>query len=148
VNVHVRFLHLLTRHEDDTPWDEATERRLSLEMALHNSRTCGLFRWPGLREGRRSQADLRCDVDVRVDALADLSEVFKVSVTVRNTTAMPLREAARAAVLRHSLVSAHVLLEGPQASFVSLIDPPARLAAAASACHSLGLYPGLVGDPD
>jgi hypothetical protein len=52
---------------------------------------------------------------------------------------------SRDAALMQSLVSAHVLLGGVDAQFVSLLDPPENLKEFAADCQNLGAWPVLVG---
>jgi hypothetical protein len=55
---------------------------------------------------------------------------------------------ARAEVVASSLVGAHVVLSVAGGAFVSLLDPPPPLRAAAEACRNEGVFPVLAGDPE
>jgi hypothetical protein len=72
--------------------------------------------------------------------------VYKVGARVENTTslagAIPDRHVA---ALSSSFVSTHVILRMQGGAFVSLLDPPDELRAAASGCRNQGFYPVLVG---
>src|SRR5207248_8657706 len=87
---------------------------------------------------------VRVEVARRAAALGD--GLFRVSIDVRNVTALPERgrpEDARLAVL----ASVHTLLGVEGGRFVSLLDPPAELREAAAACANVGTWPVLVGEP-
>lgn len=47
-----------------------------------------------------------------------------------------------------AFTSAHLLLHCTEGAFVSLLDPPPEVAAAAAACRSQGVYPVLAGDAE
>lgn len=151
LNVQVRFLHLSTRHVEGGDWDEARERVVSLQLTLADGCVRPVresFRWPGFETAERTQASLRGDVEVLAEPVGAAGDFFKVTVLVANTTSTPCGSVDRATVMRHSLVSAHVLIEAPEGRFVSLLDPggPAETEAA-RACHQEGLWPVLVGEP-
>lgn len=69
--------------------------------------------------------------------------LYRVRAHLRNrTTAAGLdREAA----LGRTFIAAHLALEAVAGEFVSLLEPPAALAEAASACRNVGCWPVLVG---
>ncbi len=72
---------------------------------------------------------------------------IQVTVRVRNlTSCKSLPEQNRADALMYSLVSAHTILTVTNGKFVSLLDPPERLKAAAAGCRNIGTWPVLVGD--
>jgi hydrogenase maturation protease len=50
-------------------------------------------------------------------------------------------------VLLRTFASTHVILHAPNASFVSLLEPPAEFKALAAACKNIGAWPVLVGAP-
>ncbi len=147
VYIHLRFLHLCTRHDADGVWEEASERSVIVSVDLDDIGVRDSFHWPGCREASRSQETLRADVDVLVDTIANLTDVFRLTVLVTNTTPLSPGASDRASVLRHSLVSTHLVLEAPDGAFVSFVDPPSDLAAAAVTCKPCGLWPVLIGDP-
>ncbi|HKE14175.1 MAG TPA: hypothetical protein VKB80_04910 [Kofleriaceae bacterium] len=74
--------------------------------------------------------------------------VLRLSVAVTNTSPMPVEEGppARGDSLRLAMASCHVMLTAKGGEFVSLIDPPAPLAAVAATCRGRGLWPVLVGE--
>jgi hypothetical protein len=47
---------------------------------------------------------------------------------------------------RHSLIGTHVIIEAHDAEFVSLLEPPDELAAAAQACSQHRIWPVLGGE--
>jgi len=56
--------------------------------------------------------------------------------------------APRDDALRASLLGCHLLLAASGGGFLSLLDPPAWAAGAASGCRNVGTYPVLAGKPD
>jgi hypothetical protein len=56
-------------------------------------------------------------------------------------------EFSRDEVLPYSLAAAHTILRVRDGEFVSLLDPPEPLRAAASACENIGTWPVLAGAP-
>ncbi|MFW6040029.1 MAG: hypothetical protein ACOC9N_03020 [Gemmatimonadota bacterium] len=105
---------------------------------------------------------LRGTLSVRAEPLPD--RLFRLSVEVENDSpwraTVPSARAAddrpsspalrsdgrRADAQRSSFVSLHAVLRVEDGEFVSLMDPPARLAVAAAACDNRGWWPVLVGD--
>lgn len=74
--------------------------------------------------------------------------VYKLTVQIQNTTAVPAPESAdRNAILLQSFVSTHTILHVQQGHFISLLDPPADLPVDVAICHNLRTWPVLVGAP-
>jgi hypothetical protein len=146
VDVHLRFLHLSTRHDGDGTWDEASERTVTVHISVGERGVVESFRWPGLRHADRSQEDLRGDVEVHVEPIGGLDEVYRLTVIICNTTPLRGGSTDRALAMRHALVSTHVFFESSAGAFVSLVDPPENVADAAAGCRQCGLWPVLVGD--
>jgi hypothetical protein len=141
-----------------TTWEEATEREVKppptalSDLASAPSRTSiaigagrkteelpggagALVRtWHGLEGG----------LEVAAERL-DVEDVWRLSVHIENTT--PFADDSREEALAHTFCSTHTMLHAPQAEFVSLADPPEGLKSAAAACHNVGCWPVLVGDP-
>jgi hydrogenase maturation protease len=73
--------------------------------------------------------------------------VYRLTIQIENSTPLlgqfPERHDA---VLLRCFVSTHTILQVSGGAFVSLLDPPERLRAAAAACKNVGAYPVLVGD--
>jgi hypothetical protein len=84
---------------------------------------------------------------IEVHAKQATERVFKVTVTVENTTQLDGATAVgRDAALMHSLVSTHIVLGVAGAEFISLLDPPEALRGLAAECRNEGTFPVLVGD--
>jgi hypothetical protein len=147
----VRGLQPIERLADDGVWDEVVERDIALPARplgalAHEERT--IVDWPGGKEtdGRlvRRRHGISVEVTRRAAAVGD--RLFRVSVSVRNVTAVPEHgrpEDARLAVLG----SVHTLLGVAGGRFVSLLDPPVDVREAAATCANVGTWPVLVGEP-
>jgi hypothetical protein len=170
LDVHVRFLHVVTRQvvgpggepleelevggERHVSWDEATERELS---------ACGL------RVGELGDAPRPVEIDVpagfrrerldggavertwrslrgrlEVEAAEPRSGVHELTVRIRNST--PWDGAGREDALRQTFCSTHAVLRARGGEFVSLTDPPADLRELAARCENRGSWPVLVGE--
>jgi hypothetical protein len=71
---------------------------------------------------------------------------LKLAIEIANRS--PLSDARdRDSVLLQSMLSAHIILAAEGGEFVSLLDPPEALRAAAAACVNVGNFPVLVGEP-
>ncbi|MFI1970695.1 hypothetical protein BLA24_05010 [Streptomyces cinnamoneus] len=88
---------------------------------------------------------------VELDAVPLPGDVWRVAVTLTNTTACPPPpdpRTARDALAAHGFMSTHTVLRCSEgAAFVSLADPPAPLRGAADSCRNEGTWPVLVGRP-
>ena len=71
-------------------------------------------------------------------------ELLRLEVAVRNRT--PGAAADRDAATARSFPGAHLMLVAEEASFVSVVDPPAWAAEAAAACRQRRCWPVLAGD--
>jgi hypothetical protein len=70
-------------------------------------------------------------------------QIYRLRARLRNlTTAAGLE---REAALGRTFIAAHLVFEAVAGEFVSLLEPPATLAEAASACKNIGCWPVLVG---
>ncbi len=88
---------------------------------------------------------LQGSVSISAERLRD--GVFKLRLRVANESDCAVCEATACDdVLPNSLLSAHLVLGIEKGAFVSLLDPPPDLQTFASACHSSGLWPVLVGE--
>jgi len=171
LEVKVRFLHLRWRSaaspgqaSGSLPegWQEAIEREVSLPKMnlaeLSGQERVHHFAFPAEtkteREADRSgqsievvrhQAAIAGDIHITSTALSE--GLFKLSVTVHNTT--PLTEAAsdREATLLQSLVSTHTILGVQAGEFLSLLEPPDECQSLAAECQNVGVWPVLVGEP-
>ncbi len=73
------------------------------------------------------------------------TDLFKVSVQIENRT--PGTGALMGyAVMPHSLVSTHTILQVHQGTFISLMDPPEALKAVAQGCQNFRTWPVLAGN--
>jgi hypothetical protein len=145
-------------------WQEAAERAVSLprlnlcETVVQTQRL--MFAFTASREieplrdesdgqivglvVRRQQAVVG-EIEVAAERVEE--NTFKLSVRILNRT--PLADAAqksRDEALLRSLVSTHTILRVQSGEFISLLDPPAALRAAAAGCRNTGTWPVLVGD--
>jgi hypothetical protein len=144
-------------------WQEAVECQIDISSTDVASLLCRPVQRPfllaasttdeALRDSRgvvrgrivRSQHAIEGSVYLAVHQVADI--VFKVVVRVKNITSLTgTTSVSRDYGLTRSLVSAHVVLGAENGEFVSSLDPPEALRAAAADCHNQGVYPVLVGD--
>jgi hydrogenase maturation protease len=143
-------------------WQEAEEREVTIDEVtlgelLDRPRRVS-FAFPG---GRRMESLRGPDAeiagvivreqqavegDIEIHAIEIEDGLFRVTLRIENRT--PMADAGHVhreeAVLR-SLASTHTLLGVQRGEFVSLLDPPERWRAAASACRNVGTWPVLVG---
>jgi hypothetical protein len=91
----------------------------------------------------RSRQPLSATVGLRVSQLAGEPDVSRLQVRVDNLArlTLPTREEA----LGLSFLGAHLLLTCESGEFISLVDPPARLLAAAQECQQYRCWPVLAG---
>jgi hypothetical protein len=152
---------LIVGEERYLAWEEALERELSaapLRIAGEEAvERVAIAIEPGTEQedvldarGRPAGAVVRRwerlegAIEVRGEPIDE--GAFRVTVRVENTTPFP-RGGSREEALRRTFCSTHAVLRSTDARFVSLTDPPERLAAAASACRNEGVWPVLVGEP-
>jgi hypothetical protein len=150
---------LIVDGERHLSWDEALERELQLPELRLDRNGAGaraeiaidagdereeLVDQAGERAGAllRHWEQLEGEVELRVDRVAG---VHRITVRIANTSPCPPAE-PRDEVLRRALCSTHTVLRATGGEFVSMTDPPERLAAAAAACHNAGTWPVLVGE--
>ncbi|HSU60666.1 MAG TPA: hypothetical protein VLI55_15240 [Bryobacteraceae bacterium] len=138
LDVTLRFLHLTSRGAGERQWEEAIERSvqvrdLDLDAIVSSSHRQACSFGP-----------LECSGEIAVSATALQGCVFRVSVRVRNTTALEISN--REEALLHSLVSAHAVLTVRKGEFVSQTDPPESLREAAEKCENIGVWPVLAGE--
>ena len=143
------------------PWQEATEREISLQVMYGSSVTVGTsqheYQFAGERQlepihasdGQitgvivRDTQSLSAIVEVALERCFE--DVFKIMVRVHNTTAFPADEASRDLALANSMISVHSVLGAGNCEFVSLLDPPDALRELVSKCENKGMWPVLVG---
>ncbi|WP_101785156.1 hypothetical protein [Nonomuraea indica] len=97
--------------------------------------------------GRRAGAVLRSRQALRghVDARAEEAEPGVLRLTVRVVNTTPWHGDVRAEAMRRTFVAAHSVLHTAGGRFVSLMDPPQELRAAAAGCRNVGTWPVLAG---
>ncbi len=141
------------------PWEEGIERELtvrdlSLDDLVAQPRNVAIA-YPAGRMVEQS-ADAPATQIVRehqplagriVIAAAKVSEdIYKLSVRIENRSTGIGEAASRYnAILRHSFISTHAILQVQQGAFISLLDPPEELKVAAQGCQNLRTWPVLVG---
>ncbi|HEX6711674.1 MAG TPA: hypothetical protein VF068_15190 [Rubrobacter sp.] len=179
IEARVRFLHVTERKVGRTvgetlefvdelrvgeelhlPWDEATER----EITVGRFRLSDLVDKPkrvviDIPDGSseealtgptggisgalvRSWRALCGTVEVEVEALRD--GVYIVTVRITNITTWEGED--RESTLRQTFVSTHTALEVEGGEFASMTDPPEELRELAEACENLKTWPVLVGE--
>lgn len=92
----------------------------------------------------RVQNEIEASVYVTARQLSE--GVYKIVVSVRNSTPLEAAKINRDFALMRSLVSTHLVLGVENGEFVSLLDPPELLRAAVEGCHNQGVFPVLVGE--
>ena len=178
VEVRVRFLHVTERkvgrkkgedlefvdelrvgEELYLPWDEATEREITVgrfllsELVEASKRVVidisggsseeALASPTGEVKGAlvRSWRALCGAVEVEAEALRE--GIFGLTVRITNTT--PWEGEDRENTLRQTFCSTHTTLEVEGGEFVSMTDPPEELRGFAEGCENLKTWPVLVG---
>jgi hypothetical protein len=135
--------------EEYVAWQEATEREVALEPAsVDGGGARAEIEIPAGSEQHgpivRSWQRLSGGVSVATEPVGE--RAWRLRVEIENTSAGDgARE--RAEAQRHSFASTHTLLHASGGTFVSLVDPPGRLAPQAAACVNQGAWPVLVGEP-
>ena len=94
------------------------------------------------REALSGTVQLSADV---VGNAASGGQTFRLSCTVSNTHPDPVADRDRASAV--SMIGTHLLLQIVDGAFVSLLEPPATLEAAAKACRQSRCWPVLAGAP-
>jgi hypothetical protein len=95
---------------------------------------------------QRERQPLAAEVTLQAELAG--AGLVRVRVIVRNASAFKVDgDHDRERALRSSLVSTHAILVAENGEWLSLADPPADAADAASVCRNVGLWPVLVGEP-
>jgi len=152
-------------HRTYLAFDEATERETEVTLPI-----AGLLdapervievRIPGDRViepivapsgeviGRLVSEHLPLNAALRVSAelVPGPYDLVKLRVRVENTDPWKPLGAPREQALRHSLISAHLLIAVTAGAFVSLLDPPKWARPAVETCRNEHTWPVLVGEP-
>lgn len=130
LTVEARFLELLAG-------DEARPHDMRVDLGAIAELTNASIEC-AFRRGK-----LEAALEASAEALG--SGVFRLKLGLVNDSNCGERE--RAAALSHTLLAAHLLLGCEAGAFVSLLDPPAALAASVQHCTQSGLWPVLAGAP-
>jgi hypothetical protein len=147
-------------------WDEAVDQMVELPPvrlpALAAAPVVWAFSFDGgtdhepIRDGAGAVAGRLVRRRQRIDGVVRLevgpaepgARFSKVTVTVENATRWTGGGRHRDDARGHSLIAVHTMLAVDGGTFVSLLDPPVDAQAAASACHSEGAFPVLIGEDD
>jgi hypothetical protein len=153
-----RFLQLRRRDgsPDAPPWDEGDMQEIDFRFVLSGDEArreqVVSFLIAGGTDARGGVAHRRWPISgvvrMTVEELAAARPLLKLRLRVENVTAWAMPGAPRDDALRASLLGCHLLLAASGGGFVSLLDPPAWAADAASGCRNVGTYPVLAGKPD
>jgi hypothetical protein len=151
LSLKLRFLQLMdgTAGADvSAQWQEATERAVTLHCSVAELVAAPRrheFSFPaGKDPAGQGTHSLVGELEFSARTVDDSALRLRVRVTNR-TTALA-GGAARADILARSLVSCHAILTLEAGEFVSLLDPPAELAASAEGCENIGAWPVLAGE--
>ncbi|MFD8236012.1 hypothetical protein ACFV20_29530, partial [Streptomyces sp. NPDC059696] len=91
----------------------------------------------------RGREEIRAETTVSAERLS--GDLCRIRVRTTNTAPAPPPRTPRDEALRRALIATHTLVGGAGMEFVSLIDPPADLAAPARACRNEFTFPVLGG---
>ena len=166
--ISVRFLRMANRSGSGAPgghilnWQEAAEDRVDLPLSslellsaaplrhnfiLPQSEDRELLRDSlGQETGAivRTREAIRGVIEARAEPVS--GNVSRLTVRIENASVLPAgAETNRDAALAFSLVSTHTVLRIENGEFVSLLEPPMELRAAASECRNQGTWPVLGG---
>jgi hypothetical protein len=152
---------------DDTiyqTWQEAVERDVSARTPLRqpsNRIERTEFHFPGTKrfeqihdkEQRPVGVILRRQEAVEgvLEIAAEIldSDLFRITVRIINRSPLANDQLEdQEAVLMRTFASTHTVLHVEGGMFISLIDPPARVAAHAATCKNIGAWPVLVGEEE
>jgi hydrogenase maturation protease len=146
---------LIHRGERYSTWEEAREREIRVGPLELDQLRAGKLVPITVAQGSEQEAlgeeaalmrnwsALKGEVRLGASQL-DLA-TWRVSATITNLT--PFAGRTREDAVAQSFCSTHTLLNAHGGTFVSMADPPLRLAEAAAAASNIGSWPVLVGDP-
>ena len=148
----------LASHLANEPWEEGTEREMNvltlpLSSLLDHPQVVEIA-FPGERMVEESTNQTIATIireqkplagALIIDAKPITTGLFKISVHIENRT--PGTDALTSnAVMAHSFVSTHTILQVHDGTFISLMDPPETLKSIAQGCQNLHTWPVLVGN--
>jgi hypothetical protein len=142
-------------------WEEAVERKVEIPEARIGALATATLRIPFSFPGRRWFEPLRTDgrvlgVLVRTCATVDgditlaakevAPGVFRIRVRIDNSTPVaPQAALSRDGAHLRAFASTHTILAARKGEFISLLDPPDKLADAAAQCDNQGTWPVMAG---
>ncbi len=141
-------------------WEEVIERdiRVPVQRLAELAEAVSIpFRFAGERTVEKLDGEdgkimgLITRTSATVEARIDVSAVeispgtYRLRIAIENLTPLAEGEDARASGQKKALVSTHTILGVEGGAFISLLDPPDALAAAAAACDNQGTWPVLAG---
>ncbi len=140
------------------PWEEGMEREVSvlnlpLSSLLDHPQLVEMA-FPGERRVEEPTNESATTIireqqplagAVIIDAEPIITDLFKLSVHIENRTP-EAGVLTSNAVMPHSFVSTHTILQVHQGTFISLMDPPEAVKTIAQECHNLRTWPVLVGN--
>jgi hypothetical protein len=136
VDVQVRFLQVGSAPDQEVD-EEVTERRTDVP---------GLWPQQLLHAVQITPFDFApITGNVEISTAAVGPGLMRLRVRISNRTPRPQDETSREAILAHSLISTHTILNVRDGEFVSLLDPPEPFRKAAATCANLGTWPVLIG---
>jgi hypothetical protein len=147
-------------------WDEAVECSVDLSQAIsrpavpsasrHDFAMAAAEDTETIRDGAgrvrgravRTRSPLTGRVRVEAEPVVGRGSLLRLRVVLENTTPWAGMDGSRDELLRHSLLSAHLMLALDGAVFLSMLEPPPEAAAAVAGCVNDGTFPVLVGSDD
>jgi len=154
-----------TMETKPAPWEEALEREVvAPEMTIGQLLTAPgriAFAFPSqcdqefihAPEGRITGLRIRTGLNVEglleigAEPIAD--DIFQLTARIENVTPIePGERDSREKAQRRAFASTHTILGARGGAFISLLDPPPELSAAAALCQNEGTWPVLVGDEE
>lgn len=156
LDVRVCYLQLVPQphpESDAAAWELGIVRARTLEAVrldeLHEPARWALD-WTALSDWEKPRAPMFFKDQpsmgwLQLKAVAIDGKHFRIEASFSNES--PVEEGAgRKQAQAAAFTSAHLLLHCAEGAFVSLLDPPPELTAAAAACRNQGVYPVLAGD--
>lgn len=159
LQVEVRFLRLIERVDGEKAGrlPSAVQEAAECEVAIPAFHLADLlaaplehsFSWPERAETVEGvkRRQMRLHGTARVKVMETDGEVWRIALRIENTSPFAaLASDHREAVLLQTFASTHAILRTQEGRFISLIDPPETLRAAAASCTNTGVWPVLAGD--
>jgi hydrogenase maturation protease len=146
------------------PWEEAAEREvvapvvtikellaapMRIEFAFPGQCEQKFFRQPegGVAIQLRTFRQIEGALEIGAEPVG--ADAFRLTVGIENLTKLePAERERREKAQRRAFASTHMILQVRDGAFVSLMDPPEELCAAAAQCENRGTWPVLAGDEE